>query len=395
MSLFGKGRGDGAPRAWAKALEALLAEIPERRSLVDFVLTGRHSETLPSVARTPWLSQAHDRGDLVDRAALTALYGGFADVDADVLRRWGRVLDEAFGPHSWGLTLGTVAGGHWLELMVNQAASVSGGGALPITFADAERIAAVDGAGPDDVLRAVFELPPYTRYAGRATRHDLGRMPGFPEALLARQALVGAALTSGTVEERIAALTVVQVLDDAQLATFADSLAEAATAGSQQVRDAAAPLVGRLAGASVAPLRTLATEAKPDQRARALELLVAVPDQHDWAVATATNDRAASVRAVAARSDAAQPCEAVDDLPLPEPRPLPSWAVPPDIAERVAEEVIEALAESVHAHNRSAQQQRLKFPRPGCSGNGRRRRRATYADWRAGWPTTLRLSGST
>src|SRR5262249_18013500 len=151
--------------------------------------------------------------------------------------------------------------------------------------------------------------------------------------------LARAALTSGSVDERVAAAVVLDSLDDGLLVELADCLAEAATTGSSQVRDAVQPLLRRAGEAGVPPLRALATEAKPDQPARALELPAAMPDQRDWAIETAVADRAASVRAVAVRRGAAEGVPASEELEIPQPGPLPSWAVPAATADQVAAEV--------------------------------------------------------
>ena len=362
MALFGKGRKDAAPRAWISALEGVLAEMPAPKQLVDYVLTGRDPGALSSPGPLQWLAHSHDRGGLVDHDALTALYAGFGEIDASVLRRWGRVLETAFGSGQWGLSLGSIRGGRWLELMINQAAATAPTGPLPISFADLERIAAEDGAGATEVLTSVFALPQFARYASKKTRQDLHRVPGFGDALTAHRTVVAQAITDGSVDERVAAAAVLEEFDAPTLATFADALAEASTGGSQTVRDAMRPLLARVAADGVSPLRALATQAKPDQRAHALELLASMPDQRGWAMETAAADRAASVRAVAGRAEAASKAPPVDDLAIPEPAPLPHWALPEEEAQQIAEEVIDTLADYVHSHNHQAAQQRQRHP---------------------------------
>ncbi|HEY3529330.1 MAG TPA: DUF4132 domain-containing protein [Nocardioides sp.] len=361
MPLFGKGRGDGPPRAWVKALETLVEPLPGSRELVDYVLTGREAAALGGLRKgAAWSAITKARHRTPE--AVTELYGGFGCVDADVLRRWGRVLEATFNT-TWGMTTGPVAGGHWHELMINHARVAAPTGPLPLTFPDLARIAAVDGASESDLLGAAFQLARYSRYQRNAARGHLHRIPGFADALATHPQVVGPALTGGNPEQRLAALAIVGAsLSDGALSAYSQQIAEAATTTSAQVRDAARPLLDRLGGTVVEPLRTLATDAKPEQRARSLELLLAMPDQRDWAAETAAADRAGTVRAVVAARAAADGGEPVDDLVLPEQPPLPSWEVPRETAEAVAAQVIAALADAVRRHNDRARAHRLKFP---------------------------------
>jgi len=126
MPLFGKGRGDGAPRGFVKALEDILDDVPGRRDLVGYVLSGNpadalnsltHAQGLYGVARHHLLSPDRQQG----RQKMAALYADVAGVDSAVLRRYGRLLDAAWGRAQWGLSMGQVTGGSWFELMIFQA----------------------------------------------------------------------------------------------------------------------------------------------------------------------------------------------------------------------------------------------------------------------------------
>jgi hypothetical protein len=361
MPLFRTERAD-VPRAWAAALEQVLAAVDPNRQVAEFVLTGRYVEALKTLRGGQlWVQHAGRRNDAAAKA-MAKLYGGFGDVDSAVLRRWGRVLDAAWGTRGWGLELGDIAGCHWPELMLRQAAVGTPSGPLQLTFADLERIAAEDGTPPAALVRMAVTLALNSRYQSQTVRRYLPRLPGFADAVVAHHGVAAAALVTGSVDERVSAATLLGLLGDTVLGQLAEPLVEAATSTSAQVRDAAGPLVARIDGATVEPLRRLATDGKPERRAYALELLAARPDQRPWAIQTADADRAASVRALAARWEAAETPAATVGESLPELPPLPAWSLAVSDAERVATEIFEAVRRSVVSHNRRMEAQRQRFP---------------------------------
>ena len=97
MPWFGKGRSD-VPSAWAVALNQVLEGVDPTRQVAEFVLTGRSVEALKTVKSGHLGVRDYGRrnNDATEKA-LATLYAGFGDVDAAVLRRWGRVLDAAWG----------------------------------------------------------------------------------------------------------------------------------------------------------------------------------------------------------------------------------------------------------------------------------------------------------
>jgi hypothetical protein len=362
MPWMGKGRGR-APRAWATALEQVLAAVDPTGEVAEFVLTGQHVEALKTLKNGhEWVRQLGARISVAGGKALATLYAGFGDVDAAVLRRWGRVLDAAGGTRGWGLTLGDVAGCHWPELMLQQAAAGASSGPLPLTFADLERIAAEDGTPPEDLVRMAFTSGPYSRYQRKTAHEYLQRLTGFAEAVATHRDVAAAALVSGSVDERAAAATLLGVLGETVLGPLADPLVQAATCTSAKVRGAARPVIARIDGAAVEPLRRLATGGKPEQRAHALELLAARPDQRAWAIATAGSDGAASVRALSARWEAGDTGASTVEESVLEPPPLPSWSLVGAAAERVATSVFEAVRHSVESHNRNTAAHRQRHP---------------------------------
>ena len=353
MQLFGKGRTD-VPSAWVAALGKLLEAVDPTQVVAEFVLTGQPAEALKNVTNGQrWLAGSIRWESPATQWAMAALYAGFGDVDAAVLRRWGRVLDAA--PRA-RLGLGDVGGCHWPELMLQQAAAGAPSGPLPFTFADLERIAGEDGTPAAELVRMAFTVAPYSRYGGHADRARgyLSRLPGFAAAVVAHRDVAAAALVSGSVDERVAAATLLGMLGDAVLGALAGPLVEAAASTSAQVRDAASPVVARMGGAAVGPLRAMAIDGTPERRAYALGLLGARPDQRAWARQTAAADRAASVQALRARWDAADaPVEVDEEELLPELPPLPSWSLPAADAERIANQVYEATRRGIESHNRT------------------------------------------
>ena len=359
MPWLGKGRSD-VPSTWAAALEQLLEAMNSAHQVAEFVLTGQPANALKNAANgfrwlgsgIPWYSPAAQQ-------AMATLYAGFGDVDAAVLRRWGRVLDAA--PRA-GLGLGGVGGCNWPELMLQQAAVGAPSGPLPFTFADLTRIAEEDGtpaveAEEDgtpavELVRMAFTLAPYSRYGGHAdnARTCLSRLPGFADAVVAHRDVAASALVSGSVEERVAAVSLLGMLGDTVLSALAGPLVEAATSTSTQVRDAARPVLARIDGAAVDPLRAMAADGTPERRAHALDLLAARPDQRAWACQTAAADRAASVQALRARWDAAD--APVEEELLPELPPLPSWSLPAADAERIADQVCQTIRRVIESRNR-------------------------------------------
>lgn len=322
MSLMAKGHSD-VPRAWAAALEQVLAAVDPTGRVTEFVLTGQPADGLKALKGDHmWARRTFLRNTSAGDKPLVTLYGGFGDVDPAVLRRWGRVLDESWGTSGMGLTLGDLAGCHWPELLVQQAAACFPSGQLPVTFADLERIAAEDDTTAADLVRMAFTLVPYHRYAGQGAREQLPRLPGFADAVAAHRDIPAATLMSGSVDERVSATSLLTELGEEVLVALAEPLAQAATSTSAQVRAAIRPLIDRIGDAAVHPLRVLAAGGEPGRRACALELLAARPDQRAWAAKTADADRAASVRALSARWAAAGPPpaeaeeEALPELPL-------------------------------------------------------------------------------
>src|SRR5690242_12322350 len=229
MPWFGKGRSD-ALSAWGATLEQVLEGVDPTRQIAGFVLTGQPAGALKTITGGHWgmvnFGRRNTRFSDAAEKAMATLYAGFGDVDAAVLRRWGRVLDAAWGTPGWGLELGDVGGCHWPELMLRQAAAGARSAPLPITFAHLERIAAEDGTPAADLVRMAFALPPYSRYQDQAVRGELARLPGFADAVAAHHYVAAAVLVSGSVDERVAAASLLGMLGDTVLDVLSRPLAD-------------------------------------------------------------------------------------------------------------------------------------------------------------------------
>jgi hypothetical protein len=363
LPLFKKARSD-VPRSWADALTKALKPVDPTGKVAEFVLTGQPAAALQAVKLVnSWSGPLTRFPGSGAKDNIAALYAGSGQVDATVLRRWGMALDAAQGNFIWGLALGDLAGCHWPELMLQQAAAaVAPSAPLPVTFADLERIAAVDGTPASSLVRMIFTLAPHARYQLKTARGHLLRLPGLGHAVAAHTDVAASALRSGSADQRVAAATLLDALEPGVLSLLAEPFAEAATAGSAKVREAAVPVLSRIGAAATEPLRRLATEAEPSRRAYALELLAARPDQRAWAVQTAEADRAASVQALTARWQSADTItEPAEDL-LPELPALPSWSIAVADADRIAHQVLEAARRAIEAHNRSLTTLRQRHP---------------------------------
>src|SRR5262249_4233500 len=175
--------------------EQVLESVDPRGQVAEFVLTGQRGEALkPLKSAYPWVQQIGRWNNDAAKKAIATLYAGFGDVDAAGLRRGGRGVDAPWGTHGWGATLGDVAGCHWPELMLQQAAAGSSSAPLPFTFADLERIAAEDGTPPAALVRMAFTLAPHSRYQSRTARGYLPLLPGFADAVAAHRDVAASTL---------------------------------------------------------------------------------------------------------------------------------------------------------------------------------------------------------
>ena len=350
MPFFRRGDDD-----FGRALSSVVQGAFEKGAVATYVLSGQDPGVLQRLGGSPYGIDVflHHGASRDERSAGQRVLAGFADQPVEVMHRWCRVLEAAFAGHGhrWGQGMPPVGGLEWPELVLRHAVQVvRGTDQLPFALADLGRVLARDGASSADLLAASLELSGTAGYQDDGGRPALARLPGFDGLLLEHRAQVAAAATVGAPGRRVAVLGLLDALDPAGLPAFTDVVVRAATANAREVRARGEVLFRRLAmhdrGSATSALRGVATDGKPDERARALQLLRdRARDDADraWAEETAADDRAASVRALVDAWRAAE--ETVPAAHEPEPPALPpvDWTVPRDVADRVARTVVDDL----------------------------------------------------
>jgi len=315
------------PRRWRKALESVLARLDRGHpdlpgALRDYVLTGSPESALGRVARCDdapgalalWGSSGYPSvGDLEQ-----SFYAGFESVPPEVALRWARVLEVVLVRNAYMLSLDPVGGGHWAEALVVQLTNVyaSDGRSMPkgipVDHEVIERLLAESGANPSDLLATAFRPSQAAgSYRYGRLREALRLLAGYEQAVRRHADVLRAVMRVPRAENQLLALEMLGPLGPDTLALFATELAEMATSTSSQVRaGATGPLMKVDA---VAPLRSIATEGKPEQRLYAMRLLWSSgnPEVMAWAREQATADRAPNVRALiaewASRPEADEP----------------------------------------------------------------------------------------
>ncbi|WP_139977949.1 DUF4132 domain-containing protein [Nocardioides litoris] len=366
------------PRGLRSDLRTLLEGLDDGPgSIGDFVVTGSDPRVLSLACDTgpQWLSQLlHDRGVLrrseAGRRWLAAL-GGPEALDPAVVHRWGRVLEaadrRAGGGRSWGQAMAPVGGQEWPELVLRHAVAVlPTDQVLPFTLDDLARVLRRDDAGPRDLLLAALR-PDTATTSGVGGRPALLRLPGFADLLLGEHELVAEAAGTGPAEARASALGLLAALDAAGLASYAEVVVRGAVAQAKAVRSVGGPLLDRLPEAvALEALRGAAVDGRPEERARALQLLHERVDDDEhraWAVETAAADRAAGVRRLVDAWAAAATAVDPEPLALP-PRAAVDWAVPRGEARRAADEVVRAATD--RAVSMAASERRWAAATPGA-----------------------------
>ncbi|MFI5623524.1 DUF4132 domain-containing protein [Nocardioides sp. NPDC051685] len=243
-------------------------------------------------------------------------YSGLASVDVAVIGRWANVIETAMDDPA----LGSVGGRHWLEALVVHCASGVGSGQradshkdwhgalatagaeLPLRFADLIRLGEYLDVTPASMIVSMLEPEPWADAYNVDRIALLSRLPDLGNALVVHQDVVATVVEDGDREQQGWTLRLLDaVLTDEELATYAAPLAGWATQSrSKTRREAAEPVLARVAAAAAGKLRELAVDAPAGQRARALSLLMSIDEHREWASATAAADRTESVRRVAA-----------------------------------------------------------------------------------------------
>ena len=282
--------------------------------------------------------------------------------------RLGRVV-EASAVHSFAL--GQPAHLRWLEaLLLGFANAVDNAYAarvrLPLDFTVVEAMVRSTGRPAGEALVSAFHTTGAPSYYGHGRyRVVLRGLHGYAEAVARHAEALRPALASTKVDDRLVALEMLDGLPADVLGLFAAELADYATSTSSKVRSAALAPIRDCGAAAFDPLKEIATNGKPGNRVEALELLYSDgdPDVRAWALATAGEDRAASVRALVEQwTDPPGAGSTTDDPGLPAVEvPTIEWRTPvtPELTaqlERLVAKVNRDTAESNEQQRRYAQQ---------------------------------------
>ncbi len=313
---------DGVPASWVEILRGVLAPVDTakpggRRGLADdllsYVLAGEPVAVLGEVHQAAGVGETlqitgHSFGR--DLRIGSKLYPQFDAIDPVFLLRWGRLIAACVGDPRYFCTQ-FPRGEHWLEALLIHASgeSVHSYGSRSsrptgITGQSLDRLCAAAELAPSAWLQSAFATSVQSHYGASSRLMTFTRLPDFAAAVTRHAEALRPLLLPKEVDQRVHVLALLAAADDAALAAFPAELAELATASSKQVRAAAEPLVRRLSGTARAPLRELATQAKPDQRLLALRLAFTLARKSEDAAwqaelrAIAAADKAPSIQAL-------------------------------------------------------------------------------------------------
>ena len=341
---FSRGARAGTSKEFRRALDAVLTKVraPLDAKIRDYVLSGGDPGWLPQLAPGAGHGQVlltgHIHGIHPQAGPYQQLTAAMDDVSPGVLLRWAQVVEACIGPSPWVFELDDVDGRHTVESMLLIVANThlaqlqSASGTVPLPHTTLEDVLAEDGSARSSILVRAFRQNPQRYMSGLGrVRPLLRRMPGYEDAVRRHADELRPHVAAGDVRDRLVVAEMLQGLPPEVLALFADELAQLATVSSATVREAAAPLVVACGPAVSEPLRVVATGGKPDQRLQALRLLwshATDDEERRWARRTAAEDRAASVRALAAEWAVEASAEHEPDAPAEVgPRPVVDWDV--------------------------------------------------------------------
>lgn len=332
MPNWFRGRGGEPPREWAAALDKLLAPLDRpRRGLArgarDFVVTGSPVSALTEAAvwrastgglLSPW-------GPPLDRFC-GPVFARLGEVDPDIGVRLGKLLEAVAAPY----TLGQQPKVRWIEaLIVGYANLVIPQGSVPtrisvpLEVCALESLAESEGMSPAEPLLVGFRPASVPSYYGQGrVRPAVRALAGYADAVARHADALRPTLASTKVDQRLIALEMLAGLPPEVLRLFVNELAGYATASSSQVRAASYGPLEACGDAVVPPLRRIAVEGKPEARRAALERLCTFPGERTWALETAADDRAASVRSLTEQQTPSagddQPAEQMPTVTIPE-----------------------------------------------------------------------------
>ena len=317
---------------WRSELKAMLAEAyliggtnlsgSKLDSAVEFVLRG---ETGSWVHPNP---PARTTGYIVyrpqSRPEQPDFYAALGNIPADILLRWAQVLEAmAYLNHYSRLYISFPGKVHWPELvLVYGSGSGLNFNAWPpatqqrIAYSTIEKMLVAAGIAPHALLAGAFATPVDSGYGAERSLEAVSFCPDFAEALDKHIDAVRPLLLAGGAAQRVHVLTMLTRATPSVLDKIAPELAELAVSTSRQVRLAADGSVQSAGTVIAQELRKFALAGKPEQRLYALRHLYQRGQQGqdaalcDFARATATADKAASVQALIGEWQAAAVADA-------------------------------------------------------------------------------------
>lgn len=306
-----------APAGWGSQLFELLKPVDQRtrpgtaRDLLNYVLTGDPVSVLGVVA-APGAGQALGvNGN--SRGEYPAIYRDFAKVPVDVRLRWCQVL-QVCSQTGAIYALQLPGGAHWPEVLLTHASGSAshfghyqGRRPLDISVACLEEMLVESGLATSSVLVSSFASPIESSYFAGIRQRLVANLIGYNEAVERHAEAIRPVLLAPGVPQRLHVLWLLDRAGDEALARFGPELVSLAVSSSKQVRAAAMDLVHRAGISVVDPLKQVAREGKPEERAHALRLLFDLgknrgePGLAVFARETAAADKAASVSALASQ----------------------------------------------------------------------------------------------
>lgn len=300
---------------WGSQLFELLKPLDQQtrpgtaRDLARFVLTGEPVSALGRVAGSGFDRKLPVTGYGANEAL--NIYRGFDSLPVATRLRWAEFLEAASAAGEI-YSLNLPGGAHWPEILLMHA---SGSGShfgtyrnvRPFDFSAGclEEMLVATGMDPSAVIVSSFASPIESSYFAGVRQKLVADLPGYSEALGRYSEAIRPLLLAPGVPQRLHVLELLERAGEPALPAFASELAALATSSSKQVRKSAMSLVYKAGNSVDAPLKEVALEGKPDERAHALRLLFDLGQSRPettlstFARKAAAADPAASVRTLA------------------------------------------------------------------------------------------------
>jgi hypothetical protein len=307
------------------------------KDMLGYVLAGDSPRVLQEVAQGEQVGKhlkLIGHLSVQDSEPQSRFYKDFPLLPVETGLRWASLLEASLTRHVRQFKMQFPNGRHWPEALLLHSAgcginvySMDRAPASAVSASCFEALLSADGADPAALLIAAFTMPVKPVYGAERRLQMVSVLPGYADALERHIEAVRPLVPAADVDWRLHTLAMLKTANDATLRMLARELTDLATGGSKQVRHAAQPLVRRCGEAADEPLRSLAVEAKPEQRGHALRLLVwlakerRAPELAEFARAAALADKAPSVQALIGEWDRLE-------APQPEALSSPAYDIP-------------------------------------------------------------------